>query len=156
MRPAPAFGRQVHENVLFVDSKLNWNQRMQIALGTARGLLCLHEECSNIIIHCDIKPQNILLNESFTARISDFGLAKTLKIERTQTTTAMRGTKEYVAPNGSGTLPNVDVYSYGIVLLELVCGRKNFEAEEDQNRMVLADWAFDCYAEKKLHSFGGE
>ncbi|GMN26564.1 hypothetical protein TIFTF001_001352 [Ficus carica] len=143
------------ENFLFGDSRLNWSQRMQIALGTARGLLYLHEECSNSIIHCDIKPQNILLDDSFTARISDFGLAKILKINRTQTTTAIRGTKGYVAPEWFRHMPvtaKVDVYSYGILLLELVCGRKSFEAEaEDQNRMVLTDWAYDCYSETKLH-----
>ncbi|GMN26561.1 hypothetical protein TIFTF001_001336 [Ficus carica] len=143
------------ESFLFGESRLNWNRRMQIALGTARGLLYLHEECSNSIIHCDIKPQNILLDDSFTARISDFGLAKILKIDRIQTTTAIRGTKGYVAPEWFRHMPvtgKVDVYSYGILLLELVCGRKNFEAEaEDQNRMVLADWAYDCYSETKLH-----
>ncbi|KAK3224030.1 hypothetical protein Dsin_011055 [Dipteronia sinensis] len=68
---------------LFGISRPNWNQRVQIVLGIARGLMCLHEEHSTQIIHCDIKPQNILLDEYFTARISDFGLAKLLLADQT-------------------------------------------------------------------------
>uniref|UniRef100_A0A2N9HA53 non-specific serine/threonine protein kinase n=1 Tax=Fagus sylvatica TaxID=28930 RepID=A0A2N9HA53_FAGSY len=83
---------------LFGDSKPTWNQRINIAIGIARGLLYLHEECSNQIIHCDIKPQNILLDDYYNARITDFGLAKLLKMDQSQTLTAIRGTKGYVAP----------------------------------------------------------
>ncbi|PKI58873.1 hypothetical protein CRG98_020772 [Punica granatum] len=70
------------------DSRPSWFKRIEIARGVARGLLYLHEECSKQIIHCDIKPQNILLYESLTAKISDFGLAKLLKIDQTRTMTA--------------------------------------------------------------------
>jgi serine/threonine protein kinase len=66
---------------LFGDVKLSWNQRTQIAFGIARGLLYLHDECSTQIIHCDIKPQNILLDEHYDARIADFGLAKLLSLD---------------------------------------------------------------------------
>ncbi|XP_024172198.1 G-type lectin S-receptor-like serine/threonine-protein kinase LECRK2 [Rosa chinensis] len=139
---------------LFGKSRPNWYRRKEIALGTARGLLYLHEECSNQIIHCDIKPQNILLDDSFTARISDFGLAKLLKTDQTRTTTGIRGTKGYVAPEWFKNMPittKVDVYSYGILLLEIIFCRKYFEAEaENEQQMILADWAYDCYAEKKL------
>ncbi|CAK7339224.1 unnamed protein product [Dovyalis caffra] len=139
---------------LFGDSRPNWYRRVQIACDVARGLLYLHEECSSQIIHCDIKPQNILLDESLNARISDFGLAKLLKRDQTKTTTAIRGTKGYVAPEWFKNLPvttKVDIYSFGILLLELVCCRKKFELdvmEEDQ--IVLADWAYDCFKEAKL------
>ncbi|KAK9941303.1 hypothetical protein M0R45_017912 [Rubus argutus] len=140
---------------LFGESKPNWYQRKQIALGTARGLLYLHDECSKQIIHCDIKPQNILLDDTFTARIADFGVAKLLKTDQTRTTTRIRGTKGYVAPEWFKSLPvtvKVDVYSYGIVLLEIVCCRKNFEEQAlDENQMILADWAYNCYRQKKLH-----
>ena len=139
---------------LFGGSQPNWYQRIQIALGTARGLFYLHEECSTQIIHCDIKPQNILLDDSFAARISDFGLAKLLKKDQTRTTTGIRGTKGYVAPEWFRKIPvtvKVDVYSFGILLLELVCCRKHFEAEEqDEKLMILADWAYDCYTDRKL------
>ncbi|KAK9932423.1 hypothetical protein M0R45_019661 [Rubus argutus] len=140
---------------LFAESRPNWYQRRQIALGTARGLLYLHEECSSQIIHCDIKPQNILLDDSFAAKISDFGLAKLLRMDQTRTNTGIRGTKGYVAPEwfkNSLITPKVDVYSFGILLLEIICCRKKFDEEvEDEDQMILADWAYDCYKQKKLH-----
>ncbi|XP_062083927.1 G-type lectin S-receptor-like serine/threonine-protein kinase LECRK3 [Humulus lupulus] len=135
-------------------NKPRWHQRMQIALGIARGLFYLHEECSTQIIHCDIKPQNILLDESYTARISDFGLAKILKTDQTRTNTGIRGTKGYVAPEWFRNMAvsvKVDVYSYGILLLELICCRKNVEVNvKDDARMILADWACDCYGDGKV------
>ncbi|XP_075635841.1 G-type lectin S-receptor-like serine/threonine-protein kinase LECRK2 [Castanea sativa] len=139
---------------LFGGSRPYWHQRIQIALETARGLFYLHEECSTQIIHCDIKPQNILLDDSFSARISDFGLAKLLKTDQTRITTGIRGTKGYVAPEWFKNMPvtiKVDVYSFGILLLELICCRKSFEAEaKDEDQMILADWAYDCYKDRKL------
>ena len=139
---------------LFGKSRPSWYHRIQIILGTARGLLYLHEECSTQIIHCDIKPQNILLDDGFTARISNFGLAKLLKSDQTRTMTGIRGTRGYLAPEWFKTVPitvKVDVYSFGILLLELIFCRKNFELElEDEDQVVLADWAYDCYKEGKL------
>jgi len=85
---------------LFGGSRPNWYQRIQIALETAKGLFYLQEECSTQIIHCDIKPQNILLDDSFTARIFDFGLARLSKTDQTRTTTGIWGIKGYVSLNG--------------------------------------------------------
>ncbi|XP_061347849.1 G-type lectin S-receptor-like serine/threonine-protein kinase LECRK3 [Gastrolobium bilobum] len=139
---------------LFDSQRPTWFQRMQIALGTARGLLYLHEECTTQIIHCDIKPQNVLLDDSCTSKISDFGLAKLLKIDQIGTNTAIRGTKGYVAPEWFRNMPitiKVDVYSYGVLLLEIICCRKSFESKvENENQMVLIDWAYDCFQERKL------
>lgn len=140
---------------LFGDSsRLQWKRRIQIALETARGLHYLHQGCSTQIIHCDIKPQNILLDENFQAKISDFGLAKLLRTDQTQTTTQIRGTKGYVAPEWFRSMPitsKVDVYSFGMLFLEIVCSRKGFDAERfDESQIVLADWAYYCYAERKL------
>ncbi|CAK9314168.1 unnamed protein product [Citrullus colocynthis] len=136
---------------LFGPSQLNWYKRIQLAIGTARGLCYLHEECKTQIIHCDIKPQNILIDESFGARISDFGLAKLMKKDQTRTTTAIRGTKGYVAPEWfRSNLPitvKVDVYSFGILLLEIISCRRSFELE---NEMVLADWGYDCFKERRV------
>jgi serine/threonine protein kinase len=134
---------------LFGDVRLQWDLRAQLALEVARGLLYLHEECSTQIIHCDIKPQNILLDGNLTAKISDFGLAKLLRTNQTQTNTGIRGTRGYVAPEwfkSIGITAKVDVYSYGVILLELICCRRNVEsvvAEEDQK--ILTYWANDCY-----------
>ncbi|OVA20877.1 Protein kinase domain [Macleaya cordata] len=139
---------------LFEISKPDWNQRIQIATCIARGLMYLHEECNTQIIHCDIKPQNILLDDNFTARISDFGLAKLLMNEQTRTRTGIRGTKGYVAPEWFRNTPvtvKVDVYSFGVMLLEIICCRKSVELElGEEEKTILTDWAYDCYREGKL------
>ncbi|MCO5577177.1 hypothetical protein L7F22_031001 [Adiantum nelumboides] len=132
---------------------LSWKQRYDIALGIARGLYYMHEECRNCIIHCDIKPQNILLDVAFCPKISDFGLAKLLTKEESRILTQARGTPGYVAPEfwslGSGRLTSkFDVYSYGVVLLEIIRGRRCFsmldevleeESEEDSWMSVSVD-----------------
>lgn len=107
---------------------LEWQERLDIALGIARGLAYLHSGCEHKIIHCDVKPENILLHEQFQAKISDFGLSKLLTPEQSSLFTTMRGTRGYLAPEwltSSAISDKTDVYSYGMVLLELVSGRKN-------------------------------
>lgn len=139
---------------LFTDTSPHWSLRVQVALGVARGLLYLHEECSTQIIHCDIKPQNILLDENIVAKISDFGLAKLLRANQTQTNTGIRGTRGYVAPEwfkNIGITSKVDVYSFGVILLELVCCRRNVELEiADEERSILTYWANDCYRSGRI------
>ncbi|CAN6696874.1 unnamed protein product [Malus baccata var. baccata] len=139
---------------LFGISRPDWNKRIQIAFGIARGLMYLHEECSMQIIHCDIKPHNILLDDSFTARISDFGLAKLLLSDQTLTNTVIRGTRGYVAPEWFRNIPitaKVDVYSFGVMLLEIICCRRSLEMErENEEEVILTDWVYDCYKEKTL------
>ncbi|XP_052479512.1 G-type lectin S-receptor-like serine/threonine-protein kinase LECRK1 [Gossypium raimondii] len=134
---------------LFGILRPSWQQRLQIASGIAKGLTYLHEECSKQIIHCDIKPQNILLDESLTAKISDFGLAKLLMNDKTRTKTGIRGTKGYVAPEWFRKIPvtvKVDVYSFGVMLLEIICCRRCVEVEIEE-AAILTDWAFQCYSE---------
>ncbi|XP_048557442.1 G-type lectin S-receptor-like serine/threonine-protein kinase At2g19130 [Triticum urartu] len=107
---------------------LKWSIRYQIAIGVARGLAYLHDSCRDCIIHCDIKPENILLDASFAPKIADFGMAKFLGRDFSRVLTTMRGTIGYLAPEWlSGTLitAKVDVYSYGMVLLEIVSGKRN-------------------------------
>ncbi|MBA0850001.1 hypothetical protein Goshw_023881 [Gossypium schwendimanii] len=136
-------------NFLFGVLRPSWQKRLQIASGIAKGLAYLHEECSTQIIHCDIKPQNILLDDCLTAKISDFGLAKLLINSKTQTLTGVRGTKGYVAPEWFRNSPvtvKVDVYSFGVMLLEIICCRKCVEVEMDEEA-ILTEWAFDCYNE---------
>ncbi|KAK4607338.1 hypothetical protein RGQ29_001247 [Quercus rubra] len=141
---------------LYRDSKPSWNLRVQIAVGIARGLLYLHEECSTQIIHCDIKPQNILLDDYYNARISDFGLAKRLIMNQSKTHTNIRGTKGYVAPEWFRNMPittKVDVYSYGVMLLEIICSRRSVDLETiGEQQAILTDWAYDCYQEGRLDS----
>nr|XP_040256332.2 G-type lectin S-receptor-like serine/threonine-protein kinase At2g19130 [Aegilops tauschii subsp. strangulata] len=107
---------------------LKWSVRHQIALGVARGLVYLHDSCRDCIIHCDIKPENILLDVSFVPKIADFGMAKFLGRDFSRVLTTMRGTIGYLAPEWiSGTVitAKVDVYSYGMVLLKIVSGKRN-------------------------------
>ncbi|KAL6627164.1 hypothetical protein ACP70R_030890 [Stipagrostis hirtigluma subsp. patula] len=108
-------------------SVLTWNLRYRIALGIAKGLAYLHEECNGCIIHCDIKPENILLDAEFCPKIADFGMAKLLQREFSAALTTFRGTIGYLAPewlSGQAITCKADVYSFGIVLFELISGRR--------------------------------
>ncbi|XP_059292626.1 G-type lectin S-receptor-like serine/threonine-protein kinase SD2-5 [Lycium ferocissimum] len=118
------------------ENELTWHTRKRIIADIAKGLAYLHDECSQKIIHLDIKPQNILLDQNFNARISDFGLSKLIEKDTSKVVTRMRGTPGYLAPEWlrSEITEKVDVYAFGIVLLELLCGRKNVDrsqADED-------------------------
>ena len=139
----------------------DWDERLKIALDVARGILYLHEECKAPIIHCDIKPQNILMDNFWTAKISDFGLAKLLMPDQTRTFTLVRGTRGYMAPEWQKSIPisiKADVYSYGIVLLEIVCCRKNMEVNvSTPEEVVLSTWIYNCFVAKELDKImGGE
>ncbi|KAG7982941.1 hypothetical protein I3843_04G079100 [Carya illinoinensis] len=132
----------------------NWNQRVRIAQDVARGILYLHEECEAPIIHCDIKPHNILMDEFWTAKISDFGLAKFLMPDQTRTFTGVRGTRGYLAPEWQKNTPisvKADVYSYGIVLFEILCCRRNIELGiSSDDEMILSDWIYQCFLAGEL------
>lgn len=113
---------------------LEWKTRYEIALGIARGLSYLHEKCRDCIIHCDIKPENILLDAQLCPKVADFGLAKLMGRDFSRVLTTMRGTRGYLAPewiSGVAITAKADVYSYGMMLFELVSGRRNSEASED-------------------------
>ncbi|KAJ9139728.1 hypothetical protein P3X46_030435 [Hevea brasiliensis] len=141
--------------MLFGKSKPSWSLRIEMASGIARGLLYLHEECSNTpIIHCDIKPQNILIDDKCNARISDFGLSKLLMMDQSHTRTTIRGTRGYIAPEWFMRTPitvKVDVYSFGVTLLEIVYCRRSVYTETDGEEMILIDWAYDSCREGTLH-----
>ncbi|KAE8685674.1 G-type lectin S-receptor-like serine/threonine-protein kinase [Hibiscus syriacus] len=136
------------DNFLFTQREsLNWENRFNIALGTARGISYLHEECRDCIIHCDIKPENILLDEVHTAKVSDFGLVKLMnpKDQRYLSLASIRGTRGYLAPEWLANLSitsKCDVYSYGMVLLEIVSGRRNFEVSLETDGKKFSLWAY--------------
>lgn len=147
-------------NLLFEQkNRPSLKERIALALDIARGILYLHEECEAQIIHCDIKPQNILLDKHWRARISDFGLAKLLNYDQTKTYTRIRGTKGYAAPEWHKRLPvtvKADVYSYGIVLLEILCGRRSVETSLPEDEIVLEYWAYTCFETGNLKKLVGE
>ncbi|KAK8586399.1 hypothetical protein V6N13_009992 [Hibiscus sabdariffa] len=124
------------------ETALGCQIRKKIIFDIAKGLAYLHEDCIQKIIHLDIKPQNILLDEDFNAKVSDFGLSKILGKEKSRVITTMRGTPGYIAPEwlSSVITEKVDVYSFGIVVLEILCGRPNVDRsqqEEDPHLLGL-------------------
>lgn len=131
---------------------LDWSRRRRIALGTARGLLYLHEQCDPKIIHRDVKAANILLDEDFEAVVGDFGLAKLLDHRDSHVTTAVRGTVGHIAPEYLSTgqsSEKTDVFGFGILLLELITGEKALDFGRASNQKgVMLDWV------KKLHNEG--
>nr|XP_051185300.1 G-type lectin S-receptor-like serine/threonine-protein kinase SD2-5 [Lolium perenne] len=108
---------------------LSWKTRRNIIMAIARGLSYLHEECKEKIAHLDIKPQNILLDDRFNAKLSDFGLSKMINRDQSKVMTRMRGTRGYLAPEwlGSKITEKADIYSFGIVVVEIICGRENLD-----------------------------
>ncbi|KAH0744987.1 hypothetical protein KY290_032980 [Solanum tuberosum] len=126
-----------HENK---ENGLTWSTRQRIISDIAKGLAYLHEDCSHKIIHLDIKPQNILLDQYLNAKISDFGLSKLIEKDKSKVVTRMRGTRGYLAPEwlSSVITEKVDVYAFGIVLLEILCGRKNLDwSQADEENVHL-------------------
>ncbi|KAK9920580.1 hypothetical protein M0R45_029132 [Rubus argutus] len=125
---------------LFPPNFLGWEERFEVAKGVAKGLAYLHHECLEWVIHCDVKPENILLDSNFEAKIADFGLAKlTQRGSNSSMFSRIRGTKGYMAPEWALNLPitaKVDVYSYGVVILELVKGIRlsNWAVEDSEEQ----------------------
>lgn len=123
---------------------LDWTRRKRIALGTARGLVYLHEQCDPKIIHRDVKAANILLDEDFEAVVGDFGLAKLLDHRDSHVTTAVRGTVGHIAPEYLSTgqsSEKTDVFGFGILLLELITGHKALDFGRAANQKgVMLDW----------------
>ncbi|KAK2415327.1 receptor kinase TMK4 [Trifolium repens] len=128
---------------------LDWNTMYQIAIGIARGLEYLHQGCISRILHLDIKPQNILLDENFCPKISDFGLAKICqRNDSVVSILGTRGTIGYIAPEVfsrtyGGVSHKSDVYSYGMLILEMIGGRKNYDTRGScTSEMYFPDWIY--------------
>ncbi|KAK9098732.1 hypothetical protein Syun_025777 [Stephania yunnanensis] len=133
---------------------LDWETRFNIALGTAKGLAYLHEDCDVKIIHCDIKPENVLLDDNYHAKVSDFGLAKLMNKEQSHVFTTLRGTRGYLAPEwitNYAISEKSDVYSFGMVLLEIIGGRKNYDPAETSEKSHFPAFAFKMAEERKLN-----
>ncbi|KAJ0786470.1 putative protein kinase RLK-Pelle-SD-2b family [Helianthus annuus] len=137
-----------------------WKERVSLSLDIARGILYLHQECETRIIHCNIKPHNILFDESWTAKISDFGLSKLLRPDQSGTLTGVRGTRGYLAPEWhKNTLisTKVDIYSFGVVLLEILCCTGDMEIDIScDDRISLFTWVYDCFVAKELKRLIGD
>ncbi|KAI3811840.1 hypothetical protein L1987_21572 [Smallanthus sonchifolius] len=133
--------------------KLDWATRFNIVIGTAKGLAYLHEECLEWILHCDVKPHNILLDVNYNPKVSDFGLSK--RSDRSGgdewNFSMMRGTRGYMAPEWVLNLPitsKVDVFSYGVVMLEMITGRSPANEQPGVIEWVR-DWVKrECWVEE--------
>lgn len=131
---------------------LDWNIRRALVTDVAKGLLYLHEDCRQIIAHFDIKPQNILIDDNLNAKISDFGLAKLIDRDQSHVITRMRGTPGYLAPEW---LTNVitekaDIYSFGVVVIEILCGRRNLDHKQQEENVHLISLLRDKIRTNKL------
>nr|GEU89925.1 putative receptor protein kinase ZmPK1 [Tanacetum cinerariifolium] len=136
-------------------AKLDWATMFKIATGTAKGLAYLHEECLEWVLHCDVKPHNILLDSNYNPKVADFGLCKVLDRHCTDewNFSMMRGTRGYMAPEWAFNLPitsKVDVFSYGVVILEMITGRSALyqtSGESCKSGLGLVNWVRDSIYE---------
>lgn len=135
------------------DRLLDWNRRMNIAVGSAEAIAYLHHHSTPHIIHRDIKASNVLLDSDFQARVSDFGFAKLIPEGATHVTTRVKGTLGYLAPEyalfGKAS-DSCDVYSLGVLLLELACGRKPLEKLSPTVRRSISEWALPLARERRF------
>uniref|UniRef100_K3Y2Q1 non-specific serine/threonine protein kinase n=1 Tax=Setaria italica TaxID=4555 RepID=K3Y2Q1_SETIT len=123
---------------------MDWPTRVKIAAGSARGLAYLHEDCHLRIIHRDIKSSNILLDDQFEAQVADFGLARLAENNVTHISTRVMGTFGYLAPEYASTgklTEKSDVFSFGVVLLELITGRKPVDSSRPLGDESLVEWS---------------
>uniref|UniRef100_A0A0D9WEG0 non-specific serine/threonine protein kinase n=1 Tax=Leersia perrieri TaxID=77586 RepID=A0A0D9WEG0_9ORYZ len=142
------------DQALFRDNSLNldWAMRFEIILGIARGLTYLHEESNVRIVHRDIKASNVLLDTDLTPKISDFGLAKLYDEKQTHVSTRIAGTFGYLAPEYAmrGRLTEkVDIFAFGVVMLETVAGRSNTDNSLEESKIYLFEWAWDLYEKEQ-------
>uniref|UniRef100_A0A453QEQ2 non-specific serine/threonine protein kinase n=1 Tax=Aegilops tauschii subsp. strangulata TaxID=200361 RepID=A0A453QEQ2_AEGTS len=129
-------------------SNLDWSTRFEICLGIARGLAYLHEESSIRVVHRDIKASNVLLDANLNPKISDFGLAKLYDDQETHVSTKVAGTFGYLAPEYAmrgHVTEKVDVFAFGVVVLETLAGRPNYYTTEDQNKVYIFEWVWELY-----------
>lgn len=131
---------------------LDWRTRYKIIMDLAKGLSYLHDECRVKIAHLDIKPGNILLDDNFNAKISDFGLAKLIDRDQSHVMTKIRGTRGYLAPEWltSQITEKADVYSFGVVVLEIMSGRKNIDPDQPEGSTNLINLLQDKIKEERL------
>ncbi|KAJ0789605.1 putative protein kinase RLK-Pelle-SD-2b family [Helianthus annuus] len=129
---------------------LDWGKKIEIAIGTAKGLAYLHEECLEWVLHCDVKPHNILLDSDYNPKVADFGLSKLFDRSSGENSSfsRIRGTRGYMAPEWVFNLPitsKVDVYSYGVVVLEMITGKSPlqmqlFNVDGSGRDQTLVEW----------------
>ncbi|KMT07383.1 hypothetical protein BVRB_6g150090 [Beta vulgaris subsp. vulgaris] len=143
--------------------KLSWNARFRIIRGVACALVYLHEEWEQVVVHRDVKASNVLLDTDMNARLGDFGLARLYDHGTNPQTTHVVGTVGYLAPEltrkGKATT-STDVFSFGVFVLEVACGRSPISLQGSNGKMYLVDWVYECWnkgviSEASDHKLGG-
>ncbi|OMO85278.1 hypothetical protein CCACVL1_10296 [Corchorus capsularis] len=132
---------------------LTWEFRYKIAHGLASGLLYLHEGWEQCVVHRDIKSSNVLLDSDFNAKLGDFGLARLVDHAKGSQTTVLAGTMGYMAPEchiAGKASKQSDTYSFGVVALEIACGRKPIEPKAGEGKVNLVEWVWELYGRGKL------
>ncbi|XP_024312603.1 L-type lectin-domain containing receptor kinase IV.1 isoform X1 [Brachypodium distachyon] len=132
---------------------LDWILRFRIIKGVASGLLYLHREWEQVVIHRDVKASNVLLDEEMNGRLGDFGLARLYDHGTDMQTTHLAGTIGYLAPELVRTgkaSPFTDVFAFGIFVLEVTCGRKPIDHKMHNNQLMLVDWVLDLWHEGSI------
>uniref|UniRef100_A0A2N9IQ15 non-specific serine/threonine protein kinase n=1 Tax=Fagus sylvatica TaxID=28930 RepID=A0A2N9IQ15_FAGSY len=130
------------------NTNLNWLQRFRILKGVASGLLYLHEEWEQVVLHRDVKSSNVLLDADLNGRLGDFGLARLCNHDTNPQTTIVAGTVGYLAPELTRTgraTTCTDVFSFGAFMLEVACGRRPIEPHGLPEEVILVDWVFGCW-----------
>ncbi|KAK6945857.1 Legume lectin domain [Dillenia turbinata] len=138
---------------LFKERSLTWEIRYKIARGLASALLYLHEEGEQCVLHRDIKSSNIMLDSNFNAKLGDFGLARLVDHLKGSQTTVVAGTMGYMAPECAMTSQaskESDVYSFGIVALEIACGRKPIDPVAEGRQIRMVEWVWELYGMGKI------
>lgn len=132
---------------------LPWSQRYAVLKGVAAGLLYLHEQWEKRVVHRDVKSSNVLLDSELNGRLGDFGLARLYDHSENPETTHVVGTLGYIAPElihtGKAT-PSSDVFSFGVLLLEVACGRRPVDPLKCAERVILVEWAWELYTQGTL------
>ncbi|KAI4353157.1 hypothetical protein L6164_002127 [Bauhinia variegata] len=137
-----------------IETRLSWKERLRIAQDVARGILYLHDECEFCIIHCNIKPQNILMDETWTPKICDFGLARLWMQKHSGSRTGMEGTGGYVAPEwlkDESISVKVDIYNYGMLLLEIMSRRRSIDLNLSSEEILLSNWVYGHFLRGELN-----
>ncbi|PRQ31115.1 putative protein kinase RLK-Pelle-L-LEC family [Rosa chinensis] len=135
------------------ESMLTWEVRYKIANGLAAGLLYLHQEWEQCVLHRDIKSSNVMLDSNFNAKLGDFGLARLVDHGKMSQTTIVAGTMGYMAmeyvTTGKASM-ETDVYSFGVVALEIACGRKPIDSRYEEKQINMVEWVWELYGDGKI------
>lgn len=145
--------RSLNTHLYDSSNLLAWPLRFKITVGVASALLYLHEEWEQCVVHRDVKPSNVMLDSSFNAKLGDFGLARLVDHDRGSQTTVIAGTMGYLAPECVTTgkaSKESDVYSLGVLALEVACGRRPVVLKEDDDKINLVEWVWRLYGRNEI------